>query len=216
MNVLIKYPTRARPDLFRARLTEYLRDPITRVLVSADVDDPSMNNVRMRDYLFDLRNRVTVRWGYSANKIAAVNDGLAEEPWDGLCIVCSDDMVPQRPDFASRILEIYNEFWPDGDGVLHLNDGRTGARLNTLPIFDRKYFDRFGYCYSNRYVSLFADDEFQQVSERLGRAIYVNEIVIAHDWIGDFAPDELHRFNDSFYDRDQRVFEQRRAAGFPA
>lgn len=213
MNVLVKYPSRARPQLFYRTLGLYQQDPIARVLVSIDRDDATMNNVEMLAWLCR-QPRVETRIGDSRSKVEAINDGVAEAEWE-LLILASDDMTPQRTDYAQRIAALFEEFFPDGDGVLHLNDGRAGRDLNTLCILDRAYFDRFGYVYNPAYVSLHCDNEFQEVSERLGRAVYVNEVVIAHDWIGDFAPDRLHQRNESFYRADEQTFRRRKAAGFP-
>jgi hypothetical protein len=214
MNVLVKYPTRARPDVFRSTLGLYQRDPTASFLISIDADDATMNNPDMLGFL-DAQPRLTYRVGNSKSKIEAVNDGVAEADWQ-LLLLASDDMVPQRDEYAMRIRQLFDEFFPDGDGVLHLNDGNNGRNLNTLCICDRRYFDRFGYLYHPQYQSLWADNEWQEVSERLGRAIYVNELIIAHDWIGTYKPDRLHLHNESFYQHDERIFRQRKAAGFPA
>jgi hypothetical protein len=214
LKVLVKYPTRSRPKLFQERLTQYLYDPTVHVLVTADLDDASMNNPEMKAWIRQ-QPRTSVRYGMCKSKVEACNDGVAEDPWDGLLILASDDMVPQRGDYARRIAQIYDEFFPDGDGVLHLNDGRTQRTLNTLCILDRKYFDRFGFIYNPAYTSTHCDDEFQAVSERLGRAVYVDEVVIHHDWIGAYAPDSLHQRNESYFWQDERTFKARRAAGFP-
>jgi hypothetical protein len=129
-------------------------------------------------------------------------------------------MVPQRRDYARRILELFAEKFPYGDGVLHLNDGRVGRTLNTLCICDRKYYDRLGYLYRpasmGGYVSVYCDDEWQQVSERLGRAAYVDEVILFHNWIGETNPrDALHRRNEAHYAADGRTFQRRKKAGFP-
>lgn len=222
MNVLVKYPSRARPDLFRETLALYLLDPTVDVLCSFDTDDASMNNGWMRDFLAT-QDRVRVRWGNCQSKVQAVNDGLDVVAWDGICIIGSDDMLPQRADYGQRTAELFRQNFPDGDGVLHLNDGRVGKVLNTLSILDRKYFDRFGYVYRDAikhegdgYRSTHCDDEFQAISENTGRAVYVDEVVIAHKWIGETHPtDNLHRHNESFYSQDGRTFQRRKALGFP-
>jgi hypothetical protein len=214
-DLLIKYPTRGRPDLFRRTLECYLRDPFPRLLVCIDADDATMNNEEMLDYL-DRQDRVEYHVGAGRGKIRAVNAGLKEFNWR-ICVVASDDMIPVRSDYGRRIVEIFDEFFPEGDGVLHLNDGRTGMRLNTLPILDRKYFDRFGYVYHPAYVSLWCDNEFQAVSQRLGRAVYCPEVVIQHDWIGTTQPaDALLIHNEKFYRQDEMTYRTRAAKGFPA
>lgn len=212
--MLVKFPTRSRPRLFKETFRLYLKDETASFLVTLDADDETMNNPQMLAWL-NKQPRTTVRVGNSRSKVEAVNDGLNEIPWTGICLVASDDMVPQRRDYAQRITALFEEFFPDGDGVLHLNDGRTGDKLNTLPICDRKYYDRFGYIYSPFYKSLWCDNEWQEMSERLGRAIYVNECIIAHDWIGDLHPDQLHRHNESFDAVDAQTYRHRLAAGFP-
>jgi len=216
-SVLVKFPTRSRPDLFFRTLSLWATDPAARFLISIDEDDAACNNNQFLSAIETVApgRDILVRVGNSRGKVEAVNDGLNDEPWDSVLIVASDDMVPQRPDAASCLARLLLERFPDGDGVLHTDDGRTGRTLNTLPVCGRKYFDRFGYVYAPCYTSVFCDDELQAVSESLGRAAYVDEVIVKHDWIGATAPDDLHRRNESFYGKDGRVFEERKAAGFP-
>jgi hypothetical protein len=213
MKILVKYPTRARPDLFRKTLALYLADPSAQVLISADMNDAAMNVPEMRSFI-ESQPRTECRWGRSRTKVEAINDGVAEAKWD-LLILASDDMIPQRQDYAARIRQIFQQHFPGGDGVLHLDDGRSQRRLNTLVICDRKYFDRTGYIYHPDYISVFCDDEFQAVSERLGRAVYVGEIIIRHEWTNVTGRDALHIRNESHYETDAVTFRARRAAGFP-
>lgn len=213
MNVLVKYPTKSRPELFKSTFRKYRQDETASFLISIDQDDESMTNLDMLAWL-DEQPRTTYRIGNSKSKVEAINDGVAETAWD-LLILASDDMIPQRVDYAQRIADLFEEFFPEGDGVLHLNDGRTGRQLNTLPIMDRKYFRRFNYVYHPSFISVFCDNEFQEVSERLGRSIYVNEIIIHHAWTDITGADALHRRNESYYREDERIFRARQNAGFP-
>lgn len=213
--VLLKYPSRNRPGLFHQRLREYLADPIVTVLCTLDNDDEAMNTPEMHAFLAQHEDRVSVRWGDCKSKIEAVNDGLVEAQWE-IVVVGGDDMVPQRPDYAQRIEELFRAAFPEGDGVLHLNDGRVGKKLNTICCCDRKYFDRRGHLYGEHYLSTWADNEFQAISESLHRAVYVDEVLLKHDWIGQTHPkDQLHRYNESFSHQDARTFQQRKRAGFP-
>jgi hypothetical protein len=222
MDVLVHYPTRGRPKLFRQTLSLYLRDPTPGILVTLDADDPTMNCAEMLLFLNQQDRRVDYRIGHCRTKVDAVNDGVGAETWD-LLITASDDMIPQRHDYAQRIAGLFEEFFPDGDGVLHLNDGRNGKALNTICICGRPYYDRFGYVYRSKsdfpndgYISVFCDNEWQEVSEQLGRAIYVNEIIIAHDWIGGTHPScKVHQRNESFHQQDYQTYRRRKAAGFP-
>jgi hypothetical protein len=214
MKTLVKYPSRARPDLFKLQVCRYLDDPTVTMLVSIDADDATMNNPAMLKWLDTRDERLTYRVGNSKSKVEAINDGLVEADWQ-LCILASDDMVPRRPDYAQRIAQLFAQEFPDDDGVLHLNDGRVGKTLNTLCIVGRPYFNRFGYLYHPDYKSLWCDNEFMEVSQRLGRAAYVDEIVIRHEWVRATGRDKLHLRNESFNSIDARTFHQRKKAGFP-
>lgn len=181
-------------------------------LFTLDSDDTEL--FRYLAVLDGLPN-VTVRIGKSRGKVEAVNDGLTEHDWQGLIVLASDDMVPQTPTWHERVQELFAKHFPQGDGVLHLNDGRTGRTLNTLCICDRKYFSRFGYLYHSDYLSLYCDQEWQDVSESLGRAVYVDETIILHEWVRATGKDPLHQRNESFYSRDGCIYESRKRAGFP-
>jgi hypothetical protein len=191
MMLTVKYPTRSRPEIAMRTLSMYLADPLAKVIVGIDRDDESMCNKDMLAWLMQ-QPRTQVHVGDSTSKVQAVNAGLDEIEWDGVLVVASDDMIPQRADYARRILELYDEFFPEGDGVLHLDDGRVGSRLNTICICDSVYYKRFGYLYrppdKGGYSSLWCDNEWQEVSERLGKSIYVNECLLRHDWVETFTP----------------------------
>jgi hypothetical protein len=209
-DTLIKWPSRARPDLF-ARQFPLWDVPGVRFLVTVDHDDETLSQ-----YLECLRGRANVKVHVSncRGKVEAINDGVADEPWD-FCILASDDFSPQRPDYADYLRGVLFARFPDGDGVVHQDDGRTGKRLNTCPIMGRAYFDRFDYIYHPAFKSLWCDDEFQAVSESLGRSVYIDECVLKHDWIGQQAPDDLHHRNEQHYQRDAAVFQERKLLGFP-
>ena len=219
MYLILKYPTRERPKLFQERLQHHLfmlsglHD--VRVIVSCDDDDASMNNPEMSAWIHRLEFCEVHYNPPPQTKVTAVNANMPARHWD-LCILLSDDMVPQFDGYDDRIVQLFRQHFPDGDGVLHLNDGRTGQKLNTLPILDHAYYSRFGFIYNPSYTSVWVDNEFQEVSEMLGRAAYVDEVIVKHEWIGEHAPDDLHRRNESHHVRDAAVFAERKAAGFPA
>lgn len=217
--VLVKFPTRSRPQLFFRQLAKWAAAEPGSLwfIVTIDADDAACNNNLFISSCESVAapHDILLRVKSGRGKVAAVNDGLADEPWEGVCIVASDDMAPQRPDAAAYLARLLLERFPDGDGVLHTDDGRTGRTLNTLPVFGRRYFDRFGFAYNPAYESLWCDNEFQEVSEGLGRAAYVDEVIVRHEWIGETAPDELHRRNEAAHTRDAAVFAERKRAGFP-
>lgn len=209
-DLLIKWPSRSRPALVSKNLHLW-NVPGVRFVFSLDADDKELPKYWAT---LDGLPNVKICVGSSANKVAAVNRDLAGEDFCYL-ILASDDMVPQTPAWAERIRELMWQHFPNGDGVLHLNDGRVGRKLNTLCICDKRYYDRFGYLYHPDYTSLHCDDEWQAVSEKLNRAVYVDEVLIRHEWTDATGRDPLHLRNESFYGADGHVFEKRKKAGFP-
>lgn len=210
---LVKFPSRSRPKLFAETFAKWFADESVKFLITLNADDETLPQYQQTLALYD-QSRIKVRLTNVKTKIEAVNDGVTEEDFSRI-ILAADDMVPQFTDYNKHVTRLFNDRFPDGDGVLHLNDGLRAEGLNTLPILDKKYLDRFGYIYHPSYISVFADDEFTEVSQRLGRAQYVDAILIKHEWIGTYGRDDLCDHNESFYAEDQRTFEARQCAGFP-
>lgn len=217
--LLVKFPSKSRPDLFASTFRLWnAQPPLVRFIVSLDADDSALPK-----YLKFLETQPNAEYfvGKSANKVDAINRDMEHAGEFSVAALASDDMLPQRPDYAARIMGLMAEHYPDGDGVLHLNDGRTGRKLNSLCVCGRRYFDRFGHWYRplsmGGYASVYCDEEWQKVSEGLGRATYIDEVLIAHKWTDVTGQDDLHKRNEepAQYRRDGQTYEARKAAGFP-
>ncbi len=207
---LIKFPSRGRHQVFQKTFARW-DVPGVHFLVTLDKDDPSLPHYWS---FLDGRPNVTIRVGYSRTKVQAINDGVAETDWEFL-ILAADDFLPQRADYATFLRDSLYRAFPDGDGVVWPNDGRVGRALNTTAVMGRKYFNRTGRIYDTEYVSVFCDDELTEVSKRLGLYVWLDEVVLKHEWTDATGRDALHLRNESFYDRDSATFKRRRAAGFP-
>lgn len=213
MKTLIKFPTRSRPEIFKRTLARWQSDPTVHFLITIDDDDPTCCNEPFINWV-NCQPNLDYDISSSKSKIEAINHGVVAAKWD-LLILAADDMIPQFPDYGQRIQALFKQWFPHGDGVLHLDDGRARSSLNTLPIIDRQYFNRFGYIYHPDYVSLWADNEFTDVSRSKGCVVYQPQCIIKHEWKDLIGEDELFKRNDSFFDADKKVYETRRAAGFP-
>ena len=183
MNILIKFPTRGRPDQFFNTLNKYisLAQNIDKIqfLITVDSNDISMNN---EDVLKKLESmNVEYKIGNSFNKVHAVNRDVNEyhKHWD-ILLLASDDMVPEAQGYDEIIRQGMLENYPDTDGVLWFNDGYQKSSLNTLCILGRKYYYRFGYIYHPSYKSLWCDNEFMQISKILNKYAYFDQVIIRH------------------------------------
>lgn len=192
--------------------------------MTLDFDDTNCNTQEFADKLsviFEGRRYFSIS-AESNTKIEAINRDvrrLEETPimkthWDVL-LVASDDMFPMKQGYDEIIVKKMQEHFPDGDGVLWFNDGFR-KDLNTLPILGKKYYDRFGYVYHPDYISVYADNEFMEVANILGKQKYFDEVIIKH-----FHPanvgggmDALYQRNEAYYKQDLETYQRRKSAKF--
>jgi hypothetical protein len=217
--LLIKLPSRSRPAKFMEVFNLYKNMASgkhdVRFLCSFDLDDATMNNPGMRNWIAKQGDSVKAFWGNSKTKIQAINADLEHAGDYDVLLLASDDMIPQMQDYDDIIIQDMQTYYPDGDGVLHYNDGKQGERLNTLCIMGKKYFDRFGYIYNPEYISVYPDNEFTDVSRILGKATYIDKVIIRHFWI-EIGVDALYMRNENreLYARDGALYQKRKEANF--
>jgi hypothetical protein len=217
VKILVQFPTRGRPAaclrVWQAYWERQQRPDLVswHFVVDADDDDTARCIAPGLE-----RGGIMHRLTPGSGKIAACNFMLEALDWD-ICILVSDDMVPQVPGWDQIIRDDMARHWPDTDGVLHYNDGTTGDRLCTLAVVGRRYFARDGYIYHPSYRSLWCDNEFTDVARARGRHIYIDRCIIRHCHPGwGLAPnDDLYRANNRHDDADHANYDARKAAGFP-
>lgn len=219
--ILIQFPTRERPEKFLMVARMYIdkmKDKENWIMnVSCDADDFTMNNGDMISKVYKLGNegQITLNFNENKSKIEAVNANVGDYDWD-ICILASDDMIPKEPYYDETIREYYRKFFPNYDGVLHFNDGNQGENLNTLCILGHPYYNRFKYIYHWAYKSLWADAEFDNVSRRLGKRKYFEQVIIRHEHHGyGYGPaDQLQQRNDKLNNIDQKTYFDRVAMNY--
>jgi hypothetical protein len=236
--LLVKFPTRGRPDKFFTVLDRYYygskRKNLTSFLITCDKDDISMNNDAVRERLQKNYRNTFVVFGESKSKIEAVNNDMNLAPEHDIILLASDDMVPEEKGYDEVIRNKMQELYPDTDGVLWFFDGYR-RDFNTLCILGKKYYDRFGYIYHPSYKSFWCDNEFTDVANNLGKQTFIDKVIIRHihpDWIQrddnaavmyknvhpnakDIGIDQTFIKNLPFERLDAQNYRQRKLAGFP-
>ena len=199
--ILIKFPTRSRYDKALDTLKKYINMASStnnlQVIVSVDSDD----NPHMYEK-FKFHQCISVIVGDSSGKIGAINRDIPDPSTFDILLLASDDMIPVVQGYDQIIRNKMNENFSDGDGVLFFNDGYGRYNLNTLVICGSKYYQRFGYIYYPEYKSLWCDNEFTDVANRLGRQIYFNDVIINHQ-----HPLFIKTGFDTLYDRNEKSFD---------
>jgi hypothetical protein len=217
MKLLIKFPTRNRPDKFLNVLFTYIKfldDKETEIIISADNDDITMNNPIIRNVIERIPN-VQIYFNDNKTKIEAVNADLKNIDFD-IVLLASDDMIPLVKGYDTIIKEKMKLHFPDTDGVLWFNDGYQGDKLNTLCILGKKYYNRFNYIYYPEYKSCWCDNEFMEVANKLKKQIYFNDIIIKHEHpdYGHGERDIIHQLNYENVGYDNKLYIDRKLKNF--
>jgi hypothetical protein len=217
MRILVKFPIRARREKFFKTFDLYhsmagdIHD--MSFLVTCDTDDECMNNEETLDRIRSYRNTIVEVYD-NKNKVEAINRGIPKDGYD-IILLASDDMIPEMRCYDANIRAIFRTHFPDTDGVAWFNDGLQRNNLNTLCILGRKYYERFGYIYHPSYVSLWADNEFTQVSLKLKKTVYINYVIIRHCHPSLSNEKDGQNFkDDKFIDADRDNFLKRMKEGF--
>ena len=210
--LLIKFPSRNRPNKFLSTLQSYTSlchdKARTRFLITLDTDDATMidKHEDIHQLLSNFNHKIVV--GTSTGKIDAINRDMQESgDWD-ILLLASDDMIPQVQGYDQIIRDKMEHLYKDTDGVLWFNDGYVGDKLNTLVCMGHRYYDRFGYIYNPIYKSLFCDNEFMDMANKLKKQTYIDQVIIKHEHPANTGSgqDELYAVNDQYWNQDERTY----------
>lgn len=219
--LLIKIPTRARPEQFFNVLDLYY-EKLSKILpyhflITCDIDDESMHNENVQARLATYPN-LTYIFGNNHTKIEAYNANIDEYMNDyNILMLASDDMVPVENNYDVIIAYNMLEYFPDYDGVLNFHDGHLGEILNTYPIIGKNFYKLFGYAYYPAYESFFCDEELTLTSRNLGKEKVLDTILLRHEhpaWQGTNKWDAIYEKNQQAWDKDKKLFYQRKQYNF--
>lgn len=214
MNILIKFPCRARPEKFKSTLQKHLNhlsnDNKIKFVFSFDEDDSKMNNDDIKNFLQNLDIDYDLFYGNNKNKIEAINSNLDNQDFDILILV-ADDMIPIIKDYDKIICDLINKSIYGLDSTIHFNTSRWADILDIWCIMGKKYYDRFKYIYHPQYKSIFCDNEYTEVSKILGRSIFSELCPFIHT---NENGDETEVRNWQFNQEDWLVYDERRKNNF--
>lgn len=223
MRILLKCPTRSRPQRVIQTLSKYIqlanRPDLIGVAVSCDLDDVSMTRNIVQDEIHQTLRKTEWRKIYFSNnksKIEACNADMdrIDYPWD-IVVLVSDDMLPQIKGYDDIIRNQMIARFPDTRGILWFNDGAQEDRLNTLSIFGRKFYEQQGFMYHPAYKSLFCDTELTDLCRTDYKSIcaYIPYCIIRHEHPGTgFSEkmDTLYQVNQRYWNDDMYTYISRK------
>lgn len=196
--ISIIHPSRSRPEMANITIGRWLKraDNPSEIeyLLSLDKSDHCKD-----DYIAPYHTQVLVNDNSSA--IEAINVATKQAKGNLLIVVSDDFDCPMHWD--KLLLEAL-----DGkeDFIVKTQDGQQDW-ICTLPILDRKYYERFGYVYNPSYRHMFADTEFTHVAHMLGRVI---DLPISfphlHYTTGSMTKDAINEKNDATWNQGERIY----------
>lgn len=184
-------------------------------IISIDSTDPQLK--RYQDLfnqfvLFSLDDDTELLISDNKSAIEAVNVG-AKKAKNELLIVVSDDFdcFPNWDIWLTDMLKDKEDF------IVKTYDG-IQKTLITLPIMDRKYYNRFGYIYYPEYQHMFCDTEMTDVGHLLNKVIDLNDpnhpFLHKHYTAGFMQKDETNEKNDSTWNQGEALYNARKEFNF--
>ena len=219
--LVIKFPTRNRPEKFKTVFSRYLeflsgRHDV-RFILSMDEDDLTMNTPEMQQWIAACAESAQIQWfyGHSKTKIQAINANMEGVDGDVL-LLASDDAVPVQIGYDEVIFGAFAQVFPDFDGAIKFWDGYRSKEdpLMTLTVMGFPLYKKFGYIYNPEYKSLYCDNEQTHVCAALDKLRRCDLCIIHHQW-GE-TPDALHARNENaeMYGADGETFKRRSSDKF--
>lgn len=147
------------------------------------------------------------------NVVQALNKGAEQATGDILVYVSDDFECIQNWDI--RIQEAVKS--RGDDWFLLVNDG-IQKTVATIMFVSKKYYERFGYLYYPRYISMFADPDATEVAKRLGKLVDATYLLFRHNHrsIGGLPGDatSAKHENPAVWARGEKLFNERATRNF--
>jgi hypothetical protein len=225
MKILYKVTSRSRPERLKETLLSIQNNAIDNdylICLTLDEDDNTVNNAEFTDWI---NNNFLLEmhyfFGKSKNKIDAINRDVERlKVWD-ILINVSDDQIFVKKGFDVEIKNVFLQCFPNLDGYVHFRDSNHDPidALSTMSIIGRKYYERDKYIYHPSYVSVWCDNESQDVAKSRGKYQFINSIIFQHlhPAYGKGPNDAQYQKTESksVHLRDKRNFDNRKRKGFP-
>ena len=210
--ISILHPSRWRPEMALKAWNEWITAANNpgqiEYILSLDTSDSTQNEyVR----LFESTG-VQIIINHNRSIVDAVNRAAKVAKHDIFVVVSDDFGCPL--DWDMDVVGYCND---ENPVLLHVND-TIQKDICTLPIMNRKFYDRFGWVYHPHYYSMFADNDLTECAKKIGA------------YVSDFSLTFEHRHyvngknkRDKTYDREnskqawdigKRVFQQRKLRQF--
>jgi hypothetical protein len=215
MNILIKFPSRGRPEVFKNTIQIY-NSKLSglhniKYVCSFDNDDESMNNDDIKTFINSLNYDITYHYGDNKNKIEAINANIPTDNWFDVLILAADDIFPVVHGYDDVVCADLMNTEHKLDSPIHYYTPMWEHKLDVFCIMGRDYYNRFNYIYHPEYQSIFADNEYTETAQLLKRHTYLPKTVFVHHCISN---DTTAAKNNTYNHDDQATYHRRKDFNF--
>lgn len=142
--------------------------------------------------------------------IAAIHAILDRLDPDALVWWIGDDVVLSERDTLRKLVERFEEKFPDRDGVVNPNDEIQHGRIITAPLATARILKEGQ---SKEFFHNFADNLFTDIMVSRGKYEYVEDVHIQHHhWCNGKAPQDYTYTNaNTRFEQDKQTYERLRA-----
>lgn len=208
MKILYSLASRSRPEKLIACIENIIsmsRHDNYVILLTLDVDDATVANIEFNDKLKSYGDKIKPVYGFSENKISAINKNIwMVSDWDILCNH-SDDMAWIKEGFDLDVLEAFENF----SGIVHFPD-QIQKQLITYAMMSKDYYEQDGFIYHPEFISVYADNLQQDLAKKRGAYKFVDEPILEHRHViwGYGQADDLLRSTENpiVYKKDQETY----------
>lgn len=171
MVISLLHPSRQRPEKSLSTIQRWEQRAYVKnyeVIISIDENDPD------RDKYLKYHEGKKVIINPNRSAVDAINNAAKHAIGDILVVVSDDTDCPVAWD--DKLLHACSG---QEDFVLKVFDG-IQKWIITMPVMDRKYYDRFGHIYPPEYLHCFCDTHLTHVAEMLDKVVWRNDILFPH------------------------------------
>lgn len=206
--ISVIHPSRNRADIALEVLLNWFHkaDDYFEYILAIDSDDEQVRQYTDQLGRFDREYGCQSKCiiGEHRSAIHAINESARHATGDILIVISDDFDCPLSWD--TKLIKAVED---KEDFCVKTKDG-IQPTLMTLPIMDRKYYERFGYIYHPDYIHMYSDQEMTAVAHMLGRNLDV-DLLFPHNHYTTkkFKKDSISVRNDATYPQGKKVFDSR-------
>lgn len=209
--ISILHPSYGRPDLAMETYGDWTgnANEVHEYILCLSVKDPLLNDYKRIFKEHETRNWIKLIYSPHASMIEQVN--LAASHSKGNLLINTSDDFRTPLNWDTILLEALAG---KEDYIVKTQDG-IQPFIHTLPMMDRKYYNRFGYIYHPDYKHFFGDEEIAVIGNMLNKTITL-DILFPHQHytVGGMKRDATNVKNDANFEIDRRTYISRHNKNF--